>query len=128
MRLLIAFALMMATLLACLGPSDAQPAQGAAIKVEKDQIQFLAGKEVVTTYLTKDTWPRPFFWPVKAPDGTETTRAWPMGEQIAVDAKEGKKPDHIHHRSVWFTYGDVVPEGMALKTKLKGVEGVDFWS
>src|SRR5262249_21641763 len=41
---------------------------------------------------------------------------------------EGKKPDHSHHRSVWFTYGDVIPEGMELKTKLKGIEGVDFWS
>jgi hypothetical protein len=106
----------------------AQPAPVAAIKVEKDQIQFLAGKDVVTTYQIKDSWPRPFFWPVKAPDGTESTRAWPMGEPVAADAKEGKKPDHIHHRSVWFTYGDVVPEGMKLKTKLKGVEGVDFWS
>src|SRR5262245_36208251 len=111
MRLAIAIALVAAGLLVCLGPSEAQPTGAAEIRVEKAQIQFMASRQVVTTYQTKDSWPRPFFWPLRTVDGTDTTRAWPMGEALPI---EGKKPDHIHHRSVWFTYGDVVPEGMTL--------------
>jgi hypothetical protein len=36
--------------------------------------------------------------------------------------------DHPHQKSLWFCHGDVIPEGMSLKQKIKGVEGVDFWS
>jgi hypothetical protein len=105
--------------------TQAQTPGPVTITVDKGNIDFLVGKEMVTRYHVKDELPRPFFWPLKAPDGTETTRAWPMAPSLPI---EGKKPDHPHQRSVWFTYGDVIPEGMELKTKLKGIEGVDFWS
>src|SRR5206468_4594899 len=105
--------------------SDAQGPGDVSIRVENGHVDFLAGGKLVTSYVTKNSEPRPYFWPLKAPDGTETTRAWPMGPALPI---EGKKPDHGHHRSVWFTYGDVIPEGMELKTKLTGIEGVDFWS
>jgi hypothetical protein len=103
--------------------SAAQAQAPVAIKVDKGQVDFLVGTEMVTRYHIKDELPRPFFWPLKTLDGTETTRAWPVGMALLKE-----KTDHPHHRSVWFTYGDVIPEGMELKTKLKGIEGVDFWS
>jgi hypothetical protein len=121
----VALLLSAAVLLASADSAVAQNPGPVSIKVDKGQIEFFAGKELVTRYHIKDELPRPFFWPLKAPDGTETTRAWPMAAALPI---EGKKPDHAHHRSVWFTYGDVIPEGMELKTKLKGIEGVDFWS
>lgn len=103
--------------------SRAQTPEPVTIKVEKDQIEFFAGKELATRYHIEKTLPRPFFWPVHAPGGTETTRAWPVGKAL-----EGEKTDHPHHRSVWFCHGDVIAEGLQLKTKLKGIEGVDFWT
>src|SRR5206468_1620873 len=29
---------------------------------------------------------------------------------------------------LWFCHGDVIPEGIELKSKIKNVAGVDFWS
>src|SRR5207249_4867823 len=123
--MLLVFAAVLCVLLLSLATTDAQGPSDVSIRVENGHVDFLAGGKLVTSYVTKNSEPRPYFWPVKAPDGTETTRAWPMGPALPI---EGKKPDHGHHRSVWFTYGDVIPEGMELKTKLKGIEGVDFWS
>jgi hypothetical protein len=123
MKLVIVLSLL-AVILMVVGASPAgQEQPQVAVKVvDKDHIDFLLGKEVVTTYHIKSDLPRPFFWPLKV-DGIETTRAWPVGDKLP-----GETTDHPHHRSVWFCYGDVVPEGMELKSKLKGVEGVDFWS
>jgi hypothetical protein len=36
--------------------------------------------------------------------------------------------DHVHQKSVWFCHGDIIPEGVELPSKIKGVEGVDYWS
>ena len=51
--------------------------------------------------------PRPFFYPVIGPTGVPIIRHWPM--------KDGKDEahDHVHHRSLWFTHGEV--------------NGQDFW-
>jgi hypothetical protein len=67
---------------------------------------------------------KPIFWPVHAPGGQPLTRGWPMDKKVP----EGGSSDHIHQKSLWFCHGDVVPEGIELKQKIKGVEGVDFWS
>jgi hypothetical protein len=42
-------------------------------------------------------------------DGTEMTRNYPMKKGVA-----GEVEDHPHHRSLWFTHGDV--------------NGIDFWA
>jgi hypothetical protein len=38
--------------------------------------------------------------------------------------------DHVHQKSVWFCHGDVIPEGIELKTRSpnKADKGVDYWS
>jgi hypothetical protein len=43
----------------------------------------------------------PILWPVIGPTGKPMTRAHPMGEA------PGERKDHPHHRSIWFTHGDV---------------------
>ncbi|HYV39469.1 MAG TPA: PmoA family protein [Gemmataceae bacterium] len=101
----------------------AQPPAAVSIQADKDQINFLIGKDTVTSYVVKPAVTKPYFWPVKAPNGSETTRAWPIGKEVP-----GEKKDHKHHLSVWFCHGDVIPEGYNLKTKLKGIKGVDFWT
>ncbi len=52
--------------------------------------------------------PHVYFHPVIGPSGAKMTRAWPMAEV------EGEERDHPHHRSLWFSHGDV--------------NGIDFWS
>lgn len=51
--------------------------------------------------------PKPYCYPIHGPNGERVTRAFPM------DMVPGEDTDHPHHRSLWFTHGDV--------------NGVDFW-
>src|SRR5207244_7421482 len=82
----------------------------------------LVGDELVSSYRTKD-FAKPIFWPVNAPGGVPLTRAWPKDKE-----QKGESTDHIHQKSAWFCHGDVTPEGIELKDKIRGVTGVDFWS
>ena len=51
--------------------------------------------------------PKPIVWPIIGPGGHEMTRNYP-------DEGREEKRDHPHHRSLWFTHGNV--------------NGIDFWS
>jgi len=51
---------------------------------------------------------RPFFYPVVGPTGVPVNRNWPMGDG------PGEAHDHPHHKSLWFTHGNI--------------NGVDFWA
>jgi hypothetical protein len=93
------------------------------IKVAKDEIEFLSGKNIITRYRRGPSVSKPYFWPVYGLNQVPLTRAWPM-----VKGMPGESTDHVHQKSAWFCHGDVIPEGLPLKTKIKGVEGVDFWS
>lgn len=50
---------------------------------------------------------KPILWPLIGPTGKPVTRAYPM------DSGPAEKKDHPHHRSLWFTHGDV--------------NGISFW-
>jgi hypothetical protein len=65
---------------------------------------------------------KPYLWPLLAPGEVPVTRAWPM------DKAGAKSTDHVHQKSAWFCHGDVIPEGIPLAAKVKGVEGVDLWA
>jgi hypothetical protein len=94
------------------------------LKVSDDNqdVKWSIGDELVADYHTRG-FAKPIFWPVLAPGGVPLTRDWPM-------IKDGKaaSTDHVHQKSLWFCHGDVIPEGVELKRKIKGVDGVDFWS
>jgi len=64
--------------------------------------------ELFTKYLIKSG-NKPIMWPLLGPSGVEMTRAYPME-----DARPGEEADHPHHRSFWFTHGDV--------------NGISFWA
>jgi Family of unknown function (DUF6807) len=74
--------------------------QGGKVAVE-------IGGKLFTEYHYQDV-PRPYFYPVLGPNDLAMTRDWPMKEA------ENEEHDHKHHRSLWFTHGEV--------------NGVDFWS
>jgi len=97
--------------------------QGVRIEIAKDHVNFLAGKELVGRYQIGKDFAKPIFWPLFAPGGVRVTRSWPMEE-----AKSGESKDHPHQQSAWFCHGDVIPEGIEVKDKIRGIEGVDFWS
>jgi hypothetical protein len=83
------------------------------------------GKIVITTFHFGKDVAKPYLWPLNTPTGVGVTRDWPMKKGTA-----GETTDHVHQKSAWFCHGDVIPEGIELKTKSsdKRVHGVDFWS
>lgn len=70
-------------------------------------VDVLRDGVVVARYVYKDT-PRPYIYPLIAPNGEQVTRSYPM-KKVA-----GEPTDHSHHRSFWIGFGDV--------------NGVDFWT
>jgi hypothetical protein len=100
----------------------AEPAN-VAITVTGDHIDFLAGKDLIGRYHKGAGVAKPYLWPVHGPHGQRMTRAWPMEK-----GQPGESTDHVHQKSFWFCHGDVIPEGLPLVRKVKGVDGVDFWS
>jgi hypothetical protein len=100
----------------------AEPA-GVTIQVSEDHISFRSGEALIGSYHIGRDVAKPYLWPVHGPAGVPMTRSWPM-----VKGQPGESTDHPHQKSVWFCHGDVIPEGIPLKQKVRGVEGVDFWS
>jgi hypothetical protein len=92
------------------------------VKADGDHIDFLVKGKLVARYEYGPTVAKPYFWPLNSPAGVPITRAWPM-EPL----KPGGTKDHVHQKSAWFCHGDIIPEGIELKEKVKGVTGVDFW-
>ena len=99
----------------------AEPA-AVTITADKEELTFRAGKDEVARYHFGPAVAKPYLWPIKGPGGVELTRAWPMLKE------PGGTTDHLHQKSAWFCHGDVIPEGLEVKDKIKGVDGVDFWS
>jgi hypothetical protein len=86
-------------------------------------IDFRIDKTPVGRYNLDPDGAKPYFYPLLAPGRQPLTRSWPIEKDV-----EGETTDHPHQKGAWFTYGDVIPEGIELKQKVKNVEGVDFWS
>ena len=102
---------------------SALAAEPGTIQVESDRIDFRCGSSPAVSYHIAKTQVKPYLWPLAAPNGAIVTRAWPMEK-----APAGGSNDHPHQKSGWFSYGDVIPEGIEIARKQRGVEGVDFWS
>ena len=69
-------------------------------------LRILDGDTLITEYRTDHH--LPYLYPLVGPTGTGLTRNHPMKKDVP-----GEQPDHPHHRSFWFTHGDV--------------NGHDFW-
>ncbi len=84
---------------------------GVSFQKGENQIDVLIDGKPFTSYFFAPGLPRPYFHPLRAADGRVITRGFPM---IKDAPGEEKDRDHPHHRSCWFTHGDV--------------NGVDYWS
>ena len=81
---------------------------GAEVTVSEQpgRVRVEINGQLFTEYRYGDA-PHVYYWPIIGPNGAKMTRAYPM------DAVEGEETDHVHHRSLWFSHGEV--------------NGVDFW-
>lgn len=117
-------------------PASSVMAAEVTHDVKDGVVTFIRDKVVLTAYKFEGnvavekgegTQPlaKPFFYPISTPDGTPVTRDWPMQR-----GNPGETVDHFHQKSGWFCHGDVIPEGIKLKSKSaeRHVQGVDFWS
>jgi len=86
---------------------DAAPAGDVKLTKSDDRVRVEIGGQLFTEYIFKGA-PKPYLYPILAADGTELMRHYPMKNV------EGEAHDHPHHRSLFFTHGDV--------------NGLDFWA
>jgi hypothetical protein len=73
-----------------------------------DRVRVEIDGKLFTEYIFKGA-QKPFLYPIIAADGTELMRHFPIKKDVPGEVK-----DHPHHRSLWFTHGDV--------------NGLDFWA
>jgi hypothetical protein len=92
---------------AALLPLSAVAADGIKITEQPDKLRIEIHGELFTEYCFKGA-PHVYFFPLLGPGGASMTRSWPMKEV------PGEEKDHPHHRSLWYSHGEV--------------NGVDFWS
>jgi len=83
------------------------PLQGFEATRTEKSITLRHGGQPLTAYVYRDV-PKPYLYPLYGPNGKPITRHFPM--QVV----PGESMDHPHHRSVWFTHGEV--------------NGIDFWA
>ncbi len=80
---------------------------GVKITQRTDKVTVEVNGKLFTEYCYTGG-PRPYFYPVIGPTGAPVTRNWPMADG------PHEAHDHPHHKSLWFTHGDV--------------NGIDFWA
>src|SRR4026207_1195106 len=90
-------------------PGALLAANSATVKQTDDRVRVEIDGKLFTEYVYKGA-PKPYLYPVLAVDGTEMMRHFPMKGKGGVP---GEIEDHPHHRSLWFTHGNV--------------NGFDFW-
>ncbi|MCC7376606.1 MAG: PmoA family protein [Verrucomicrobiales bacterium] len=90
------------------GGHPARAASGVEVEKQADRVTIRVDGELLTELRFTDT-PKPYFYPLNGPGAVPMTRNYPMRNDAADEEK-----DHPHHRSLWFTHGEV--------------NGVDFWA
>ncbi len=103
------FLLGICTLCHCSHPVSIQRTySNSGVKITEfgEKLRVEINGKLFTEYHFKNV-PHPYFYPVIGPTGEPITRHWPMKEG------ENEEHDNPHHRSLWFTHGDV--------------DGHDFW-
>jgi hypothetical protein len=103
----VSFGMLIAASVLLADPRQLQAADGVNIKEADGKLRIEVNGELFSEYHYAAT-SRPFLYPILGPGGSTMTRNWPMKEV------GGEEQDHPHHKSLWWTHGEV--------------NGVDFWS
>ena len=101
MKLRVLPALVLASLLASSYALHAAAAAAVKLTRADDRVRVEIDGQLFTEYIFKGA-QKPYLYPVIAADGTPMTRNYPMKSDVAGEVK-----DHPHHRSLWFTHGEV---------------------
>ncbi|MEX0824647.1 MAG: PmoA family protein [Pirellulaceae bacterium] len=91
-----------------LGQDAASSSGKYSVKMNDEGVAILLDDELIAQYWKMHT-AKPIIWPLIGAGGNEITRGYPMRE-----ASETERDDHVHHRSMWLTHGEV--------------NGFDFWA
>ena len=78
------------------------------IRHNEDTLRVNIGGDLFTEYVYRGL-AKPILYPVIGPHNIGITRNYPMKPNVP-----GEAHDHVHHKSMWFTHGDV--------------NGVNFWA
>ena len=78
-----------------------------AVKELANKIRVTIDGQLFTEFRYGDA-PHVYYYPLLGPGGVSLTRSWPM------ENPPDEEHDHLHHRSMWFSHGDI--------------NGVDFWT
>jgi hypothetical protein len=73
---------------------------GVWLKDHGDRVSVEINGKLFTEYHYKTEW-RPYLYPLIGPGDARMTRDWPMAEA------ENDAKDHPHHRSLWYSHGEV---------------------
>lgn len=97
-------------LLTLLSGNESTCGQGAGVQISNltGKVRIEIDGDLFTEYHYSGA-PHLYYYPVIGPGGRMMTRHFPMKKDV-----EGEASDHPHHRSIWFSHGEV--------------NGVDFWS
>ncbi|MEE3076637.1 MAG: PmoA family protein [Planctomycetota bacterium] len=87
---------------------SSEAADPFVVQQTDEGVRVMMDGKLLTHYLSRSG-AKPILWPVMGPDSVELTRGYPM----RAEGGEHERKDHVHHRSFWFTHGDV--------------NGVSFW-
>ncbi len=77
------------------------------IELATNAVDVRIDNRLFTRYITDPEAKKPYFFPILNPDGSHYTRRFPL------DKTSTESDDHLHHKGLWFTHGDV--------------NGSDFW-
>ena len=91
------------TLVIALAAFSAATANAQAVKIteQPDKLRVEINGELFTEYRFQGA-PHVYFYPVLGPGSLPMTRNYPM-----VADSEGEAHDHPHHRSLWYSHGEV---------------------
>lgn len=87
--------------------AEVSPGTGVQVTQLDDRVKVEVGGSLFTEYHFKNVF-NPYCYPMLGPGGAAMTRNWPLKNV------PGEEHDHPHHRSFWYSHGDV--------------NGVNFWS
>ncbi len=90
------------------GPAVGVGAEPFSVEQFEGGVRVKYQGELFAEYRT-DLGPKPIVWPIIGPTGAKMTRNYPLADPLPAERR-----DHVHHRSLWLTHGNV--------------NGVDFWS
>lgn len=73
--------------------------EGWRLEERPGLLRLVRGGETAAGFYSGTEWDKPFLYPLRAVDGTELSRGWPVEKRV------GDSEDHGWHRGMWWGHG-----------------------